>query len=321
MQRRLPNLNSLRIFEAAARHESLTRAAEELGVTQSAVSKQVAALEDHFGQPLFERRHRRIVLTTFGRDVFKAAELSIATLRERLEAMETNRAVQIRLAADADFAQLWLFPRLPAFERAHPDIRISIETRISMDIAPSEGFDCAVIWGRGGWRGLRFQVLMTNTVFPVCAPDKVSALKDPDWHDLWRRPRSLQEVRDERLIHDRSTFWWSAFRAMAGERDYDPEAGRIYNQTALCLEAAARGDGLTVGDEVTTAGYLCEGRLVVPFANRLPSPDSYFFVTPAGRPLSEEMQLFAKWLAAEAAAHGQWWRDFWATADHESRSL
>lgn len=312
---RLPNLNSLRVFESAARHESLTRAAEELGVTQSAVSKQVAGLEGHFGQPLFERRHKRIRLTPFGREVFKAAELGIATLRERLEAIETERAVQIRLAADADFVQLWLFPRLPAFERAHPDIRISVETRISMDAPPTEGFDCAVIWGRGGWRGRRFQVLMTNAVFPVCAPERPEAPETPGAAIGTRRPRSLQELRDDRLIHDRSTFWWSAFRASVGARDFDPEAGRIYNQTALCLEAAARGDGFTVGDEVTTAGHLRDGRLVVPFPIRLPSPDSYFFVTPAGRPWSEEMRVFSDWLSAEASAHARWWRQFWAAAD------
>ncbi|WP_138933125.1 LysR substrate-binding domain-containing protein [Roseovarius arcticus] len=304
MQKPLPNLNGLRVFEAAARHESFTKAADELNVTQSAVSKQVAGLEGHFGKLLFERRHKKITLTPFGREVFKAADISIATLRERLERIGTKRALQIRLVADADFVQLWLFPRLPDFERSFPDIRISVETRISMETPPTEGFDFAVIWGRGAWRNCRFQPLMTNAVFVVCAPGY--------FDDLGRAP-NLQDVRDDILIHDRSTFWWSTLGSAAGARDFDPDAGRIYNQTALCLEAAARGDGLTVGDEVTTAGYLRDGRLICPFANRLPSPDSYFLVTPSGEQWSDETQAFVNWLSEQASQHNLWWRDFWST--------
>ncbi|MFD0857843.1 LysR substrate-binding domain-containing protein [Roseovarius aquimarinus] len=309
MARSLPNLNALRVFEAAARHESFTKAASELSVTQSAVSKQVAALEEHFGQRLFDRQHRRITLTPFGREVFKAADIGIATLRERLGLVGTRRALQVRLVADADFVALWLFPRLPGFERAYPEIRVSIETRISMDTPPGESFDFAVIWGRGAWRNCRFRPLMTNAVFPVCAPDFFDALG---------RPPSLRDVRDDILIHDRSTFWWSAFGAAAGARDFDPEAGRIYNQTALCLEAAARGDGLTVGDEVTTADHLRDGRLICPFPERLPSPDAYFLVSPAGDVWSDEAQAFESWLRAEAAAHERWWRKFWAPQGSQS---
>lgn len=306
MHGRLPNLNSLRVFEAAARHESLTRAAEELSVTQSAVSKQVAALEAYFGQPLFERQHKRIILTPFGREVFKAADLSIATLRERLDMIGTPRAVQIRLVADADFVQLWLFPRLPDFENAFPDIRISLETRTSLQSPPPDGYDCAIIWGRGAWRNCRFHPLMTNTVFAVCAPG---------WFDELGHPASLNDVPDDMLIHDRSTFWWSALRAAYGARDFDPEAGRIYNQTSLCLEAAARGDGLTIGDEVTTTGYLQQERLTIAFPNRLPSPDSYFLVTPSGGQWSDEMEAFSAWLTEQSKDHVRWWQTFWSEQD------
>lgn len=306
MNNTLPNLNSLRVFEAAARHESFTRAADELSVTQSAVSKQVAGLEDYFGQPLFERRHKKITLTPFGREVFKAADDSIAMLRERLERIGSKRAVQIRLIADADFVQLWLFPRLPDFERSFPDIRISVETRISMETPPTDGFDCAVIWGRGAWRNCRFQPLMTNSVFVVCAPG---------YFDGLGRAPGMADVRDDILIHDRTTFWWSALGSAVGARDFNPEAGRIYNQTALCLEAAARGDGLTIGDEVATAGHLRDGRLVSPFAHRLPSPDSYFLVSPSAGQWSDETQAFVDWLRAQAAEHDHWWREFWAAHD------
>lgn len=307
MRGRLPNLNSLRIFEVAARHENLTRAAQELGLTQSAVSKQVAALEAYFGHPLFERGHKRITLTRFGREVFKAADLSITTLSERLGMIGVERAVQIRLVADSDFVQLWLFPRLPEFEAAFPDIRVSLESRISLESPPADRYDCAVIWGRGAWRNCQFQPLMTNSVFAVCSPD---------WASETGRPSCLREVQDDMLIHDRSTYWWSALRTAVGTRDFNPEAGRIYNQTALCLEAAARGDGLTIGDEVTATEFLRQGRLTIPFPNRLPSPDSYFLVTPYGGQWSDEMAVFVGWLTQQVNDHVYWWRRFWSDKEN-----
>lgn len=302
MKRRLPNLNALRVFETAARHLSFTQAADELGVTQSAVSKQVALLEIHFGQALFVRQHRQISLTHFGQEVAKSAELALAVLHERLETINSRRNYQLRLLADADFVHLWLFRILPEFEAAHSDIRISIETRIGMNMPPDDHYDCAVIWGRGAWSDCRFEPLITNEVFPVAAPG---------FFDHLQRSPTLADVSDDMLIHDQSTFWWSALRAAAGIRSFNPDAGRIYNQTALCLEAAMRGDGVTVGDKVTTANFLRGGHLICPFRDKLPSPDSYFIVTPRKDQHSDEQKLFIAWLKGKAKNHQEWWRDYW----------
>ncbi|RBI83805.1 hypothetical protein DRV85_14220 [Rhodosalinus halophilus] len=299
----LPNLNALRVFECAARHESFTRAAEELNVTQSAVSKQIAALETQFGAALFERSARAVTLTPLGREVAKAAEAGLSTLRERLAAVGTDLPRQIRLVADCDFVQLWLFDRLARFERAQPDIRVSVEVRLGMNAPPEGGYDCAVIWGRGAWRDCRFEPLMTNAVFPVAAPGFFDG--------LGRRPR-LADIADEVLIHDQTTFWWAALRTAAGMRAFDPDAGRLYTQSWLCLEAAARGDGVTMGDEVTAQGHVATGRLDVPLDARLPSPDAYYLVTPTAQAASEELLLFLDWLREEAAAHRAWWAAFWA---------
>lgn len=305
----LLNLNALRVFECAARHESFTRAGEELNVTQSAVSKQIASLEAQYGEALFERGARTVTLTPLGREVAKAASAGLATLRDRLAAVETGLPRQIRLVADCDFVQLWLFGRLAGFERAHPEIRISVEVRLGMDSPPEGRFDCAVIWGRGAWRECRFEPLMTNAVFPVAAPGYFDGLD---------RAPQLSDIADETLIHDQTTFWWAALRTAAGMRAFDPEAGRLYTQSWLCLEAAARGDGVTMGDEVTAQGHVSSGRLEVPIAARLPSPDAYYLVTPPAQAESEELGLFLGWLRGAAAAHRAWWAEYWAARDERA---
>lgn len=300
----LAHLKAFRFFDAAARTGSFTRAAKELHVTQSAVSKQVALLESWIGEPLFVRRHRRIELTEAGHRLAAGVASGFQAIREAIRQDGAERPDQIALHCDADFAHLWLFPRLPAFERAHPRLRISIFCTVGMSAPPREGYDCAVIWGRGEWRDCRFQPLMTNTVFPVAAPGFFAP--------LGRAPRP-QDVVGDMLIHDQSTQWWSAFRAVTAETSFDPRAGRLYNQTLLCLEAATRGDGITIGDEVTTRHYLEDGRLTRPFAERLPTPDSYYIATPSRRGPAEPVTILIDWLHEEAAAHTRWWRDYWAS--------
>ena len=255
------NLNSLRVFERAARHKSFTKAAEELGVTQSAVSKQVQALEEQFGKPLFERFHRRVELTGFGKEVADAAKESFYQLRQKLDSINDPRPHQLRFHGDADFIQLWLFPKLPEFEAANPDIRLSIRSRIQMDSPPEARFDCGIIWGKGNWQDCRFQQFLTNKTFPVAKPG---------FFDHLDRPPKPDDIDEKFLIHDQTRLWWSAFQTATGAREFDPSRGRLYNQTSLCLEAAKRGDGITIGDEVSTRQLLEQGELYRPFNTRIP---------------------------------------------------
>ncbi|MAB97758.1 MAG: hypothetical protein CMK71_06780 [Pseudomonadaceae bacterium] len=299
---RLPSLHALRVFECAARHESFTKAGEELGLTQSAVSKQVALLEEHFGTPLFVRSHRKIVSTEAGRLVARAVTSSLVNLNAQLEKVSANRPQQIRVVADADFAQLWLFPRLPSFERLYPEFRLSIQSETSLQNPPDGGYDCALLWGRGNWRNCRFESLFTNNVFPVAAPGYFSHLR--------HAPR-MSDLRSQMLIHDRSSFWWTSFLAADGSQDIDPEHGRVYSQTVLCLEAAARGDGVTIGDEATTRGYLEKGLLTAPFSFKLPSPDAYYLVRPSYGDDDEAVELFVEWLKSESEEHKAWFSAYW----------
>lgn len=303
MLNRLPNLNGLRVLVAVARCASFTRAAEDLGVTQSAVSKQISSLEAELGQPLFRRFHRRIEITPFGQRVADLAGSAFAQIETGLREMDVPAPDQIRLFGDADFLEQWLFPRLPRFEAENPAIRISITAQIGMNNPPEGEWDCAVIWGRGDWSGCLFQALMTNRVFPVAASEYFAS--------LGRSPR-LSDIPERHLIHDQTRFWWRAFREATGDRVMDPGSGRIYNRSVLCLAAAARGDGVTIGDEVTTRPQLESGALVCPFDIVLPSPDAYFLVFPEGHQRQPPVSLFTDWLRSEAEEHAAFYRRFWA---------
>lgn len=298
----LPNLYAMRVLAAVARHGSFTRAADELGVTQPAVSKQIAALEASLGQALFLRFHRRIELTPYGAEVAAAAQAALDHLKARLSAIDAGLPEQLKIAGDADFLQLWLFPRLPDFEARHPEVRISLTARVGMNAPPTDDYDCAVIWGRGGWAGCVFDHVLSNRVFPVAAPGFL---------DRIGRPARLADIAERYLIHDQTRLWWATFRQQEGADALSPGAGRLYNQSVLCLDAAARGDGVTIGDEVTAGRYLFEGRLLVPFRARLDAPDGYYLALPAGRRRSEALTVFVDWLRAEAEAHRRAYDVFW----------
>ncbi|MEQ9694135.1 LysR substrate-binding domain-containing protein [Shimia sp. SDUM112013] len=301
---RLPNLNGLRVLVEVDQHRSFTRAAEALGVTQSAVSKQIAALEAHFGQPLFSRAHRKVEITPFGKKVAEIAATAFDQIQSGLRNDREAAPDQVSLWGDADFVELWLFPRLQRFEALHPDIRISISVGVGMNQPPIAPYDCAIIWGRGGWTNCRFEPLMTNSVFPVAAPGFFRHLD---------RPPELSDIPEHQLIHDQGAFWWRAFREAAGDRSFNPNAGRIYNRSALCLEAAARGNGITIGDEVTTREHIERGTLVCPFNTRLPSPDSYFVILPENVNKTEAVSRFILWLKGECDEHNRFFGSFWKT--------
>ncbi len=298
----LPPLNALRVFAAAAKHQSFTKAAEELGVTQSAVSKQVANVEQHLGRKLFERRHRALALTSDGQLCANAVAECMARLSDKLQALNAPRSKKLPVLTDTDFAQLWLFPRLPKFQKAHPDVEIALTTlSYSEPIRDDEPLEFAISWGRGEWRHHIFEPLLTNTNFLVCKPD---------FFDHW--PPDPNRISEHHLIQDRNTFWWAAFLNILGVQSINPAGGTLYNQTYLCLEAAARGDGIAIGDEVSSRQYLDSGRLIIPFPVRLPAPDSYYILTPRSEGAAQEpSQRFKAWLFEEAAEHRLWFTDFW----------
>lgn len=303
MMRRLPPLNALRVFEVAARYESFTQAAKELYVTQTAVSKQVALLEAYLGYPLFIRGQKSLSLTEAGHICQQAATQSFDHLQQKLFAPNKDRPQRVTILTDVDFARLWLFPLLPELEKSLPSIQISLQTQnYTKPINADETFDLAISWGRGKWRNLAYEPLFTNEVFPVCAPGFFGTEK-PD----------MSKVPSAKLIHNRDSFWWQIFLERLGINSIDVESGRFLAQSMLCLDAAARGDGIALGDEVTTRIYLEQGSLIVPFLERLPSPDAYYMLAPnrAGF-TTEPVKSLRAWLVNEATKHRLWISEFWA---------
>lgn len=300
---KVPNLNALRVFESAARLGSFTSAAAEVGLTQPSVSKQIADLEFVLGQQLFHRYHKRIELTPFGQEIAQIVRDNLFQLQAGLHAAKTKSSHQIKIAADADFVNLWLFPRLSEFEKDNPRIRLSITAIIGLNSPPPTDFDCAIIWGRGNWSEVMVEHLIENAVFPVSSPK---------FFDFLQNPPTINDVTDGMLIHDQSTYWWSAFLSNINGGVFSPAAGRIYNLSSLCLEAASRGDGLTIGDEVTARSYLESGQLICQFDAKLRSPDSYYLILPPTRSIQKDLQVFLEWLKDEVSRHRSWYKSFWA---------
>ena len=297
---RLPSLDLLRGFEAAARLLSFTRAGEELHLTQSAVSRQIQELETQLGTPLFERRHRSLALTEAGRQFYATAAQVLATMRaatDRLRAQSGRRALAV--TTTHSFAALWLIPRLAGFTRAHPavDVRISADTRVQ-DLE-RDGLDVAIRHGPPSLAGPDAERLFGERVFPVCSPkllqDRSRPLKVPA--DLSRHV--LLSYDDPEVRHP----WlhWRTWLEVEGLAELKP-AGRIsFSGYEQIIAAAVAGHGVALGRTPLLKDALASGELVAPFKRSADPARAYYAVvspTAQGRP---EVADFIAWLKREAA--------------------
>ncbi|MEX2629585.1 MAG: transcriptional regulator GcvA [Tistlia sp.] len=301
MARRLPPLNALRAFEAAARHLSFTKAAEELNVTQAAISHQVKALEEHIGAPLFRRLNRALALTEPGRvylpllsEAFDLIDAGTRRVRAR------DLSGPLRISVLPSFAGVWLLPRLRRFREQHPDIDVLVQADDRLVDFAHEDIDLGVRYGFGNYPGLRCDYLMGDEIFPVCAPGLVEG--DPPL----RRPEDLRHhtlVHDEVSRTDDSPDWRIWLRA-AGLEDsgIDPDRGPGYSDMWMVLTAAAAGEGVALGRKTLAADFLKDGRLTAPFGPRLKTRLAYWVVS--ARPADEwpKVRAFREWLLAEAQA-------------------
>jgi LysR family transcriptional regulator, glycine cleavage system transcriptional activator len=290
LQRRLPPLSSLRAFEAAARHLSFTRAAAELHVTQAAVSHQVKALEDWLGLKLFRRQNRNVFLTEAGQAYLPAVReafdgLAEATRRLRQRDGQGKLVVSVTLS----FAAKWLMPRLGRFRRLHPEIEFMIDATDRIVDLGREEVDVALRYGAGSWPGLVARPLLKEELFPVCSPALAASLK---------RPADLAK---HTLLHDEMRQDWRMWLLAAGVKGVDPTRGPTFTNSAMCVQAAIDGEGVVLGRSALVAADLAAGRLVRPFAVRLPTEYAYYVVhTPRAGELPR-VKAFVEWLLAEAA--------------------
>ena len=299
MPRRLPSLNALKAFEAAARHESFTRAAEELCVTQGAVSHQVKGLEDELGLRLFQRARRRLALSPVGRDYLDVVRDAFDRLdagTQRLQRRE--RSGVLTVSTSPNFAAKWLVHRLGAFAAAHPGIDLRVGATLEHVDFVRDAVDLAIRHGEGDWPGLHVTRLCAEELFPVCSARLV------DGPPRLRRPADL--ARATLLRQDRNDAWgaWLAAAGVAGIDigGIDLSRGPVFNQASLAIDAAVDGQGVALARTALVSRDLLSGRLVRPFATSLPASFAYYVVCPRAVAAQPKVAAFRDWLLAEAAA-------------------
>ncbi len=294
MARRLPPLNALKAFEAAARHESFTRAAEELHVTQGAVSHQVKALENELGLKLFSRERQRLVITEAGRiylEVVRDALDRIAVGTERL--LQRQSTGVLTVSTSPNFASKWLVHRLQRFAEAHPAIDLRISASLHHIDFASEDVDVAIRHGDGTPLGLHVTRLCTEELIPVCSPKLLLGKM------AIRAPSDLAK---HRLLHINDRKDWARWCEMAGLANADVSRGPILNQASMALDAAVDGQGIALARSALAAWDLISGRLVRPFTLSLPVPYAYWIVCPKATSKLPKVVALRDWLLAEAAA-------------------
>ena len=297
---RMPPLNALRAFEAAARRLSFTKAADELNVTPGAISQQIRQLEDYAGTPLFKRTGRSVLLTD-------AAQACLPLVRDAFDNIsEAGRIMQaparkgrVMVSSAPSFAAKWLAPKLDTFHQSHDGIEAWISADMGLTDFTTADADFAIRYGRGNYDGLKSEKLLDETVLPVCSPkllEGADAINSPA--DLARHTL----LHDESPENDPSCPDWGSWLRARGIKDIDWARGPRFNQAILVIEAAANGQGVALAKRAIAAADLAAGRLVAPFADGSTSIDfAYWVVHPKGRHLSTDVRAFIKWLKSEAA--------------------
>jgi LysR family glycine cleavage system transcriptional activator len=293
MRPRLPPLNNLKAFDAAARHESFTRAAEELCVTQGAVSQQVKALEAALGIKLFNRERQRLIITEAGRfylTIVRDALDRIALGTERL--LQRQSAGVLTVSTSPDFAAKWLVHRLGNFAEAHSDIDLRVSaTMHHVDFAREE-VDLAVRHGDGNWPGLDTVQLSAEQLFAVCSPKLL----------LGRRKLGKPaDILKFPLIHLDSRADWTKWLRTVGVNDAEVTHGPVLNRASMVIDAAIDGQGIALARTTLAAWDLLNGRLVRPFAEALRLSKTYWIVCPKATSNVPKIVTFRNWLLAEAA--------------------
>ena len=299
-RRRLPPLNALRAFEAAARHLNFSRAADELSVTPGAVSQQIQNLEDYVGAALFKRTPRGLLLTD-------AAQTALPALREAFDRLAEAASLltaavdgrRLTLTAPPSFAAKWLVPRLGAFEQAHPQVDVWLSAGMELIDLTAGEVDVAIRYGAGRYPGLEVRRLIAESVIPVISPElaRETPLESPE------------DLKNHVLLHDGSPDLddscpdWPMWLAARGLRGVDGNRGPRFNQSSLVIEAAANGRGVALAKRTLAQADLEAGRLVAPLQIATAVDFAYYLVHPKAKGRLPQVKAFIGWIEAEAQAH------------------
>jgi LysR family glycine cleavage system transcriptional activator len=291
MTARLPSLNGLRAFEAAARHLSFTQAAAELNVTQTAISHQIKRLEQELGIRLFVRQNRALTLTPKAAEYLPGIRAAFNDLRlatDRLLRREDDHVLTVSTLAS--LAAKWLLPRLSTFQEAHPGIDVRITTSTSLVDFQRDNVDAAIRYGRGQWQGLRADWLMADELFPVCSPSLLKGEKPL---------RCPEDLRDHVLLHtsNANSDDWRLWLTAAGlPADLSKQPGITFDLIFMTIQAAIDGIGVAMGRTSYVQDDIAKGRLVVPFKIAPPADAGFYLVSPQARTDSPKLAAFRQWV-------------------------
>jgi LysR family transcriptional regulator, regulator of gene expression of beta-lactamase len=281
-------LNGLRVFEAAYRQGSFTRAAIELRVTQAAISHQVARLEDRLGVALFVRASGGLVPTDEATALYPVLQHGFDTMARVLDRITGHRDIEtLKIGVVTTFAVGWLLPRLPAFRRTHPMIDLRISTNNNRVEILREGLDMAIRYGAGSWTGLEAESLLDAPLAPLCAPEISEYLTDP------------AQLGREVLLRSYRNDEWPRWFAEAGA-PCPPLTGPMFDSSLAMADIAMEGGGVALLPVGMFARRIADGRLVQPFPTLLHA-GSYFLIWPADRSPTPAMLDFTSWLRCESA--------------------
>ncbi len=295
MRYRLPSLNALRVFEAAARHLSFTRAGEELCLSQGAVSRHISILEDGLGTKLFDRLHREVRLTEAGdrylASVQRAFEIIDAETR-RISPAKDDQTLRIKLLPT--FAMRWLVPRLANFAALHPETTVLINTSHRLADFDRGDLDASVEYGLGAWPKVDADLLFSVALVPVCSPRLADGSPPPT------RPEDLARYVLLHSMHRPGL--WDQWLQAAGVKGIPTGQGARFQNSGLVYQAAADGMGVAITEAAYVRDDLDAGRLVKPFRFVAHQPEGYYLVYPHGKLRLDRFAAFRRWILEQAQA-------------------
>ncbi|MBF8661187.1 LysR family transcriptional regulator [Pseudomonas putida] len=293
MRRKIPSTTALVCFEAAARHESFTKAAQELSLTQGAVCRQIGSLEGFLNVELFRRSHRGVKLTEAGLSYSRqvAAQLD-AVERDTLSVMRQQGASVIELAVVPTFGTQWLLPRLMDFQQRQPDVTVNLTNRTRPFLFADTSFDAAIYFGDGDWSGTRSHRLMGENPVPVCSPALLGGRQTLQAHDIAQLPLLQQSTRP---------YAWRQWFSSVGISVATDMTGPRLELFSMLAQAAMHAMGVALIPPFLIQRELGEGRLVVANRHVLRSDRAYYLMIPERRVESTTLDAFREWLVAQAA--------------------
>ncbi len=283
----------MRAFEAAARHLSLSLAANELNVTPAAIRHQIRQFEDHIGLPVFERNGRGLALTDAGAAGLRDLREAFAHLAAAMDAIGSlGEGGVLSVSIPPSFAAKWLLPRLDSFEREHPEIDVHVSASTEIADFKRDRIDVAIGYGPGGYSDVFLEKLLTETVIPVCSPALLGDTVVRTARDLL----GLTLLHDDSPDNDSSYPNWDNWMRAAGVHDADVERGPRFNQSSLVIESAILGRGVALAKSTLVAADIQDGRLVQPIDGQSPVNLAYYFIAPRAKLNLPKVAYFREWL-------------------------